>query len=284
MARETSAKMLDFVAAMAREAGLDMDAAVEGLALAEVDWSRFGARVDWDEFAIVAERLCGHLSDDELRELGRTYFRVHPWVAMVAQLSGLTPRILADLAMRVSRPAHRHWSWDFDFFASPGVLALEIPDGYRGSRPIMMVLVGELEVLPEIVLGEPVEIDAQVSSHRFEASIHYRSALKARERAYRAGQRLTASPLREAKHLMFNWLAADDARTGVPSVVELQRSLELTRAEARVAHRLARGLTVSDCAADLGVSRNTVRTHLARIYSKTGQRSQAALVSHLLRH
>lgn len=62
----------------------------------------------------------------------------------------------------------------------------------------------------------------------------------------------------------------------------LQLVFGLTFAEARVASRLARGADLTTIAEELRVSRETVRTHLKRIYSKTGARRQAALVALVL--
>jgi DNA-binding CsgD family transcriptional regulator len=52
----------------------------------------------------------------------------------------------------------------------------------------------------------------------------------------------------------------------------------LTQTEARIAARLVDGGLVSAIAVDIGVSRNTVRTHLKRVFGKLGVRSQAALI------
>ncbi|MCC6663007.1 MAG: hypothetical protein IT375_04640 [Polyangiaceae bacterium] len=62
----------------------------------------------------------------------------------------------------------------------------------------------------------------------------------------------------------------------------LQLLFALTFAEARVASRLARGADLTTIAQELRVSRETVRTHLKRIYCKTGARRQAALVALVL--
>lgn len=56
----------------------------------------------------------------------------------------------------------------------------------------------------------------------------------------------------------------------------------LTRAEARLAADLVRGHTLEQAAAERGVSLNTVRTHLKRVFAKTGTSRQADLVSLLL--
>ncbi|WP_179213916.1 helix-turn-helix transcriptional regulator [Rhizobium sullae] len=60
--------------------------------------------------------------------------------------------------------------------------------------------------------------------------------------------------------------------------------LRLTRAEASVALEIARGDGREACAARLGVSVATVRTHLTRIFEKTGVHRQAELVHLILGH
>jgi DNA-binding CsgD family transcriptional regulator len=62
----------------------------------------------------------------------------------------------------------------------------------------------------------------------------------------------------------------------------LQRIYELTAAESRVAELLMQGESVMRAAERLGVSHNTARTHLQRIYDKTDTRHQAELVRLLL--
>lgn len=52
-----------------------------------------------------------------------------------------------------------------------------------------------------------------------------------------------------------------------------------TPAEARVAAQMAAGLPISEIADRLGVSRETVRTHLKHIFEKTGCRRQAELTA-----
>lgn len=51
----------------------------------------------------------------------------------------------------------------------------------------------------------------------------------------------------------------------------------LSPAERRVAERFARGMTAAAVAADLGISRMTVRNHLSAIYAKLGLHSKAEL-------
>jgi DNA-binding CsgD family transcriptional regulator len=64
--------------------------------------------------------------------------------------------------------------------------------------------------------------------------------------------------------------------------VLLRRLFDLTRSESRVAELLAAGRSVPDVARQLGVGINTVRTHLQRVYLKTGSHHQGELVALLL--
>ena len=58
---------------------------------------------------------------------------------------------------------------------------------------------------------------------------------------------------------------------------------ELTRAEAMLAKHLASGLTLDQCAAELGIARNTARAQLRSIFAKTGVTQQSMLVSLILK-
>lgn len=78
------------------------------------------------------------------------------------------------------------------------------------------------------------------------------------------------------------FLRDPDRREDTPQA-ELMASLGLTPREANLAELLARDLTLTDAAAALGITRENARTHLKRIFSKTGTRRQAELVSLVLR-
>lgn len=54
---------------------------------------------------------------------------------------------------------------------------------------------------------------------------------------------------------------------------------ELTPAEARVLERICAGRTSAEAAEALGVRVSTVRTHLLRVFDKTGARRRADLVA-----
>lgn len=77
-------------------------------------------------------------------------------------------------------------------------------------------------------------------------------------------------------------LVKDPAARRAPSVLLLQRLLGLSPAEAALAAGLAAGQDLAAQARRRGVSRETLRTHLAAIRHKTGCRRQSELVALVL--
>ncbi len=75
-----------------------------------------------------------------------------------------------------------------------------------------------------------------------------------------------------------------DVERGHPVLApDLGAAFNLTPGEARLAGLIADGLGLQDAAAGLGITRNTARTHMKRIYAKTGVHSHADLVRLLSR-
>jgi DNA-binding CsgD family transcriptional regulator len=72
-------------------------------------------------------------------------------------------------------------------------------------------------------------------------------------------------------------VAIPDRLSAAPHGRVWQHLFGLTAAEARIATSFGSGLPTQNVAAIVGVSVNTVRTHIARCFSKTGVHSQAAL-------
>lgn len=64
----------------------------------------------------------------------------------------------------------------------------------------------------------------------------------------------------------------------VQCVEETADSFGLTAAERRLLGLLSRGMSLPGAATSLGVARTTARTHLQRIFDKTGSRRQADLM------
>lgn len=66
---------------------------------------------------------------------------------------------------------------------------------------------------------------------------------------------------------------------GSTPVPALEGLFDFTPAEARVARRIAQGHTMERIALDFAVSRETVRTHMKAIFSKTGMNKQAQVAA-----
>ncbi|MDT2024613.1 helix-turn-helix transcriptional regulator [Methylocella sp. CPCC 101449] len=67
--------------------------------------------------------------------------------------------------------------------------------------------------------------------------------------------------------------------TGIPSNALVMALFDLSPAEARLALRLAIGVSLTEAARDCGLSIASARTYLSRIFSKTGTHSQHQLVA-----
>jgi DNA-binding CsgD family transcriptional regulator len=78
-------------------------------------------------------------------------------------------------------------------------------------------------------------------------------------------------------------MVSDPAREPGIGIREIGGMLGLTDAEARVAAGLMAGRSLADVADALGVSMNTVRTHVKRIFEKTRTSRQGQLVAMMLR-
>jgi DNA-binding NarL/FixJ family response regulator len=77
-------------------------------------------------------------------------------------------------------------------------------------------------------------------------------------------------------------LIADPERQTLPSVDTVAKLFDLTDAEARLALALSEGQRIEDAAEKLGITLNSARTYLKRIFSKTDVTRQAELVRLIL--
>ncbi|WP_066806290.1 helix-turn-helix transcriptional regulator [Sphingomonas asaccharolytica] len=73
-------------------------------------------------------------------------------------------------------------------------------------------------------------------------------------------------------------LLRDPAKEREAQIVDATRHFGLTKAEQGLLDILARGASLPDAAQMLGVARSTARTHLQRLFDKTGKRRQVDLL------
>jgi DNA-binding CsgD family transcriptional regulator len=90
---------------------------------------------------------------------------------------------------------------------------------------------------------------------------------------------ITTLPFRNLNHgeIMAAVILTAEDQSEDKGTLRLQHMLNLTCAEARVAYYISAGVRLVQIADQLEVSINTVKTHLASIFSKTGCADQSAL-------
>lgn len=86
-----------------------------------------------------------------------------------------------------------------------------------------------------------------------------------------------------AETRLFCLLIDDPARPHWPSVEDAMRLFGLTRQEATVGTHLAAGQAANEIAGRLGVSRNTIRSHIAMLREKLGAHSALAVAAEMRR-
>ncbi len=100
----------------------------------------------------------------------------------------------------------------------------------------------------------------------------------------RRGVVIHVVPLRRAARDIFTsasaiLLVAIPGNRAAPGVELIAALLDLTPAEARLAHALATGQSLAQAARAMGTMPSTARTHLKRIFAKTGMSRQSDLLS-----
>jgi DNA-binding CsgD family transcriptional regulator len=85
----------------------------------------------------------------------------------------------------------------------------------------------------------------------------------------------TITPPETARAWLLTW--RDTAAHGAHPWADIGVALKLTPAETRVLHLLLDGLSVDDAARSLSVTVETARTHIRRIYAKTGATNRGQL-------
>ena len=151
--------------------------------------------------------------------------------------------------------------------------------------------------------GLTLERDRRLYAARRQQTAELRELVKARSRSSGAARAGAAMAIirpsgRPSLSLLVSALGCEDVRERhcpcavifvsdpdrrVTTTLDLLRRLYgLTRAEASLASVLMQGTSVEHACASLGISTNTARTHLKRIFSKTGTARQGELISLLL--
>lgn len=128
-----------------------------------------------------------------------------------------------------------------------------------------------LSTMLQIALGRPVPAPPVVLVTRRSRANPYRVSFSTLSPLGSAGEFPRGSAVVAVIH--------DERRANAQTVpAVLRATYGLTRAEVRLCEALLAGQSLAEAATALNVSRNTAKTHLARIFDKTGIRSQMALL------
>ncbi|MFW6049846.1 MAG: helix-turn-helix transcriptional regulator [Myxococcota bacterium] len=274
--REVPAPLFGFIRESFERHGIETEPHLRDLKLAHVDTSRLGERVDWDELALFMNRCGEGLTDEEQERLGERYAHANRFLSLLMRVT-LSPRLYHHVLWRLVTP-HAYPHIDVGCRDVPDgrvLISLVLPEQHRPCPIFFRGTTGELRRCTELLGHPPSEVEADVGPYHG----HYLVTLPERESIVEAlkdaGGRVAEQVGPELGRLMV--LIARSDTGGAVSVQDLQRAHGLTRAEARVAVRIGEGKAVPDIAEELGISVQTVRTHLKRAYAKTGARRQAEL-------
>lgn len=279
--REVPSVLFGFMRDLLEQEGFDTRSAAEGLHLAGLE-PRLGRRVDWDELATFLNRATAGISVDEALRLGEQYVKVNRYLRAFMS-AAVDPRRLFHLAWVGARPAFPHMDLRVEDLQDGRLhLSARLPAAFQGCLFYFQGTAGELRAAPRLLRLPDATVVWDVGTHHGAYTVQLTEVDSVWQRVKRG--------LREGQGLVLDDLLAlvDNAfRAGMPPsrsahVRSLEELYGLTHAEARVASRVGRGLAVKEIAADLHISVETVRTHLKRIYAKTGTRRQAELVRLIL--
>lgn len=236
------------------------------------------ATVSWDELVEVVERLAEARGRVELARVAATFAALHPaprllsgfllppklfFRALTAALAqaGCCPMRVREASngrFEVQLELERDWRPSQAFFEAVGDALAALPDvlGFHRTR---------VEVLAVSPLGGHYRVTpGQARGLSLSVSEPHLSTISG----------LLVSVSNGGKH--------PPTRAPVPTVATLTERFELTRAEARVARRLAMGRSLKHIARELEISPETARTHAKRAMQKTQTHRQAELVSVVL--
>jgi DNA-binding CsgD family transcriptional regulator len=243
--------------------------------------------VGWTVGDIVLEPSGHMIIFDILRQVDRGPFRVEH----VARLNALRPD-LARAALMSSRLAFRDAENITKAMSAIGLPSAVIGDGGN----VVAANSGFEGLVPRLRVGARNRIrlssaaaDSLLQQAITEATKGVQSALQSIPVAAEFDQPaliLHILPVRREARDIFSKSAAIIIVTavgavGAPDIRVLSGLFDLTPSEARVARMIAGGKSVENIAVEFGISLETVRSHLKKVFLKTGVSRQSELVAML---
>jgi len=272
------------VDAMDRWSG-DGRLALDRANLSRAELEHRGRRFMWSEFSALMNAFAAGRADDELMAFGQEYVNAFPGFRELASLL-VSPALLYRFVVRASP---RYWP-ELDFrLEEEGTRVFRVLSQAHAScapnRPFFASALGMFRNLGTLVGAAPALVVAhQLSSHHnlFTIEVPQAGALRERLREARLAEEMSTVV---AELIAITGLRERSRATALgrpPGVYELKVRWGFTIAEARLALRIASGMSLKAAAVDLGVRHETARAHLKRVMDKSSVGRQADLVRVLL--
>lgn len=235
---------------------------------------------DWNTFASVMNAFGNDLSTEDQIAFGEEYVHAFPGFRALAA-TFVSPRLLLRTVATASPLYWPELVFTLDVSGSHRFeLSSALPPGCASCPLFFASAVGMFRGLPLLVGPEPATITVHELNGRKNAfqMVAPRSA-SAEERARRLGAEVERAASLITRALGIG--ASNDQRshenTVAATIFHLTSSFSLTVAEARLTRRLAAGGDVRDAARELGMSYETARGHVKKIYAKLDVGSRAEL-------
>lgn len=253
--------------------GVDVAPHLQAAGIAEGELTAIHSRVDWDKAATFLDRCAdaAGLSPDQQEQLGEFFVKENTYLQISARLV-VSPMMLHEHVWRLLTCVYTHLEIEHRKIDARTLTArIAVPEPYVSSQLFLRGTAGSCRAATRLLGLGPSQVEMEIGPREARYWIRLPQVDAAAGRLNAAGQLLMAA---------FHGLVTEampGAAPSLPSVSRLQRQLGLTRAEARVAVRVGQGLRPHEIADELHVGLETVRTHLKRIYAKTGTRGQVEL-------
>lgn len=271
------------VEAMDRWSG-EGDRALEAAQLTRADVAG-GRRITWGEFSALMNAFGASRSDDELGAFGEEYVKAFPGFRAMASLF-VSPSLLYRFVVRASP---RYWAeLDFELEEVSAIrfrVQARVHPASTPNRPFFASSIGMFRNLGTLVNAEPARVvPLGISGHHCEFTLDVPAVM---DRSARLEEARLAKELGAVGDEFLALTAAPEDRLAAakgqpPSVYELKQRWGFTVSEARLARRLALGMSLKQASEDLGVRHETARSHLKRVLEKADVGRQADLVRRLL--
>lgn len=266
--REVPAILYDLMRQTFESHGVETTPPLAGLALATVE-PRWGERVDWDELAVFMNRCAEGLTEQEQEALGERYLTINRYVGLLVR-TAISPSLFLRLWWSLGQACFPHMDVGMRKLSARRLHAWAVlPSEYRECPVYFRATAGEARTVTGFLgIGESeVEADLGPRHGHYYITLPHVQGMEPPEREVREATALER---------MFAFMVGADEPSPLGER-DLQGRWELTPMEARVALGVGRGHALREIAHELGIGVETVRTHLKRVYAKTGARRQAEL-------